>query len=143
MSEENKALARRFFEAFETGDVDSLDEFVAEDSVDHDPQNPFSGEGREGAKKTIAMYRQAFPDISFEVEFQVAEGDYVVSRWVGTGTHEGELMGVPASHNKSTVTGVGIDRIQDGKIVETWNNWDTLGLLQNIGAIPQAEAARA
>jgi steroid delta-isomerase-like uncharacterized protein len=143
MSEENKAVARRFLEVFSTGDVAALDEFVASDVAVHDPQDPFAGNGLEGVKKSISMYREAFPDLSFEVEFQVAEGDYVVSRWVGTGTHEGELMGVQPTHDKSTVTGIGIDRIQDGKIVEAWNNWDTLGLLQNIGAIPQAEAARA
>jgi len=143
MSEENKAVARRFYEVFESGDVDALDEFVAPDAVDHDAYNPFAGEGSEGAKKTIAMYREAFPDISFEIEFMVAEGDYVCSRWIGTGTHEGELMGVQPSHNKSSVTGIAVDRIQDGKIVESWNNWDTLGLMQNIGAIPQQEAARA
>jgi steroid delta-isomerase-like uncharacterized protein len=143
MSDENKAVARRFLEIFSDGNTDGLDEIVAADVVDHDPYNPHADEGLEGAKKTIAMYREAFPDLTFEIEFQVAEGDYVVSRWVGTGTHDGELMGMAPSHNKSTVTGIGVDRIQDGKIVETWNNWDTLGLMQNIGAIPQPEGAQA
>jgi steroid delta-isomerase-like uncharacterized protein len=143
MSDENKAVARRFFEVFSDGNVEALDEIVATDAVDHDAYNPFAGEGLEGARKTITMYREAFPDLSFEIEFQVAEGDYVVSRWIGTGTHEGELMGVEPTHNKSTVTGIGVDRIEGGKVVESWNSWDTLGLMQNIGAIPQAEPARA
>jgi steroid delta-isomerase-like uncharacterized protein len=143
MSEENKALARRFYEVFENGNVDALDEFVAADAVDHDAYNPYANEGLEGAKKSIAMYREAFPDISFEIEFMCAEGDYVCSRWIGTGTHEGPLMGIEPTHNKSTVTGIAVDRIENGKIVETWNNWDTLGMMQSIGAIPQAEAARA
>jgi steroid delta-isomerase-like uncharacterized protein len=143
MSEENKAVARRFFEIFSEGNVDALDEIVAADAVDHDPYNPHADEGVEGAKKTITMYREAFPDISFEIEFQLAEGDMVATRWTGTGTHQGPLMGVEPSGNKSTTTGIGIDRIEDGKIVESWNSWDTLGLMQAIGAIPQAEGAQA
>ena len=143
MSEENKAVARRFFEIFSEGNVDALDEILAADAQDHDPYNPHADEGVEGAKKTITMYREAFPDISFEIEFQLAEGDMVATRWTGTGTHQGPLMGVEPSGNKSTTTGIGIDRIEDGKIVESWNSWDTLGLMQAIGAIPQAEGAQA
>jgi steroid delta-isomerase-like uncharacterized protein len=143
MSEENKAVARRFFEVFSEGNVEALAEILAPDAVDHDAYNPFASEGLEGAKKTIAMYREAFPDISFELEFQVAEGDYVCSRWIGTGTHEGPLMGMEPTHKTSTVTGIGVDRIENGKIVESWNNWDTLGMMQQIGAIPEAEAAQA
>ncbi len=143
MSEENKAVARRFFEIFSEGNVDALDEILASDAVTHDPYDPHADEGLEGAKKTISMYREAYPDISFEVEFQVAEGDMVATRWTGTGTHEGSLMGMEPTGNKTTTTGIGIDRIEDGKIVETWNSWDTLGLMQAIGAIPQEATAQA
>lgn len=143
MSDENKAVARRFFEIFEEGNVDALEEIFAPDAVDHDPYNPFASEGLEGAKKTIAMYREAFPDISFEVGAQIAEGDMVATRWSGSGTHEGPLMGVEPSGNRSTTTGIGIDRIEGGKIVESWNSWDTLGLMQAIGAIPQEAPAQA
>ena len=143
MSEQNKAAARKVFEAFNTGDVDSLDEAVAPDSVDHDPYNPHASEGVEGLKKTIAMYRDAFPDLRITIEDQIAEGDKVVTRWTGTGTHQGEVLGIPASGKTSTITGIGIDRFEDGKIVEAWNNWDTLGMLQQIGAIPEPQAAQA
>ena len=143
MSEENKAVARRFLEIFSEGNADDLDEIVAADAVDHDAYNPFADEGLEGAKKAIAMYREAFPDLRFEIEFQVAEGDMVTTRWAGTGTHEGTLMGVEPTHVKSTTTGIAVDRIEDGKIVESWNSWDVLGLMQSIGAIPQAEGAQA
>jgi steroid delta-isomerase-like uncharacterized protein len=141
MSEQNKETARRFLEAFQSGDVDALDDIVAENAVDHDPYNPHANEGLEGAKKTVQMYRTAFPDLEFSIEFQLAEGDMVATRWIGTGTHEGELMGMQPTGKKSSVTGIAIDRIQDGKIVESWNNWDTLGMMQNIGAIPEPEAA--
>ena len=143
MSEENKAVARRFLEIFSDGNTDGLDEIVAADVVDHDPYNPHADEGLEGAKKTIAMYREAFPDLSFEIEFQVAEGDMVATHWAGTGTHEGALMGVEPTGVKATTVGIGVDRIEDGKVVETWNSWDVLGLMQKIGAIPQPEGAQA
>jgi steroid delta-isomerase-like uncharacterized protein len=143
MSEENKAAARKVFEAFSTGDVDSLDDVVAADAVDHDTQNPRASEGLEGLKKQIAMYREAFPDLRITVEDQIAEGDMVVTRWTGTGTHQGDGLGVPASGKSTTVTGIGIDRFEGGMIVEVWGNWDTLGLLQQIGAVPEAQAAQA
>src|SRR5687768_11683939 len=97
MSEENKVIARAVYEAWESGDLDRLDDLVAADSVDHDPYNPHGSEGLEGFKKTITMYREAFPDTQFTIEDQIAEGDKVVTRWTATGTHEGELMGAAPS----------------------------------------------
>lgn len=141
MSEDNKAVSRRSLEIFAEGNLDALGEVVASDMVDHDPYNPHANEGLEGAKKTIAMYREAFPDVSFEIEDQVAEGDKVVTRWAGTGTHEGTLMGVEPTGKRSTTTGITIDRIEGGKIVESWSSWDTLGMMQNIGAIPEPQGA--
>ena len=66
-----------------------------------------------------------------------------MTRWTATGTHDGDALGVPASGKTTTVTGIGIDRFEDGKIVEVWGNWDTLGMLQQIGAIPEPQAAQA
>jgi steroid delta-isomerase-like uncharacterized protein len=143
MSDQNKAIARAVFDAFNGGDLDELDDVVAADSVDHDPYNPHAGEGREGLKKTIAMYREAFPDLHISVEDQIAEGDKVVSRWVGTGTHQGELMGAPPTGRSSTITGIGIDRIENGQIVEAWGNWDALGMFQQLGLTPEPASAEA
>jgi steroid delta-isomerase-like uncharacterized protein len=141
MSEENKAVARRFFDAWNEGDLDALDEVMAPDAENHDPQDPFPSDGgAEAAKKLVSMYREAFPDVHFEVDHQVAEGDYVVTRWTATGTHEGELMGIPATGKRSTVTGVSIDRFEGGRIVEGWTNWDTLGMMQQLGLVPAAQA---
>jgi steroid delta-isomerase-like uncharacterized protein len=142
MSEQNKAAARRFFEAWSSGDLDAYDEIMAADYQDHDTQNPNAGiRGPEGAKRTAEMYRAAFPDTHFEVEAQFADGDYVITRWTASGTQEGELMGMPASGKRVEVTGIAVDRFEGGKIAEGWNNWDTLGMLQQLGAVP--EAARA
>ncbi len=143
MSEQNKAVVRRLFEAWSTGELEQLDEVVAADAVDHDPYNPHAGEGREGLKRTIGMYRDAFPDVQFTIDDQIAEGDKVVTRWTATGTHEGELMGAPPSGRRSTITGIGIDRLEDGKIVEAWTNWDTLGMFQQIGLVGEQAAAQA
>ena len=142
MSDQNKTIARRAVEIFGSGDLDELDKLVSEDAVDHDTQNPNVGiHGPEGAKRTAAMYRAAFPDLKITVEDQIAEGDKVVTRWIAVGTHDGDLPGLPASGRSSTVTGIGIDRIEGGKIVEAWGNWDTLGMLQQLGAVPAAAAA--
>ncbi|HKF80330.1 MAG TPA: ester cyclase [Thermoleophilaceae bacterium] len=143
MSEQNKAVARTFFEVFETGELDRLDDMVAADAVDHDPYNPHGDEGLEGMKKTVTMYREAFPDLSFTIDDQIAEGDKVVTRWTGRGTHQGELMGAPATGRTSTVIGIGIDRFEDGMIVEAWGCWDALGMFQQLGLTGEPAGARA
>jgi predicted ester cyclase len=83
------------------------------------------------------MYLTAFPDAHFVVEEQFVDGDTVVSRWSGTGTHNGELMGISPTGRKVAMTGILIDRIQHGKLIEQWANHDALGIFQQIGAIPR------
>jgi steroid delta-isomerase-like uncharacterized protein len=142
MSDQNKAIARRALELFSSGDLDDLDELVSEDAVDHDTQNPNAGiHGPEGAKQTAAIYRAAFSDLQITVEDQIAEGNKVATRWRAVGTQDGDLAGLPASGRSSTVTGMTIDRIEGGKIVESWGNWDTLGMMQQLGAVPAPAAA--
>lgn len=145
MSEENKAVVRRFFEeAFNTGNVGLLDELVAAGAVDHDPQNPFpDARGPDGARKGIELYRSAFPDLRLTVEDQIAERDMVVTRWTGIGTQDGDLPDLPATHKRSTVAGITIDRLDGGKIAESWVCWDTLGMLQQLGAVPAPGMAHA
>jgi steroid delta-isomerase-like uncharacterized protein len=82
------------------------------------------------------MYRSAFPEVHIEIEDQIAEGDKVASRWVARGTHEGDLMGLPPSGKQVTVVGMTIDRVAEGKVAETWDSYDALGMMQQIGAIP-------
>ncbi len=143
-AEENKAAARRFFvDAFSEGKLEAMDEVVAPDAVAHDPGNPQYTGGPESAKEVVSMYRSAFPDLHFTVEDQIAEGDTVVTRWTGRGTHEGDLPSVPATGRRPTVSGITIDRFEDGKVVESWTNWDTLGMLQQLGVAPSPEAAEA
>jgi steroid delta-isomerase-like uncharacterized protein len=144
MSDKNKAVARAVFDVFNGADPSELDDVVAADSVDHDAYNPFREEGREGLKKLIAMYRQAFPDLHVSIDDQIAEGEKVVTRWTATGTHQGDLMGAAATGKSATTTGIGIDRIDNGQVVEAWGNWDTMGLFQQLGLTAEpAGAAQA
>jgi steroid delta-isomerase-like uncharacterized protein len=145
VSEENKALIRREVEEVFSaqGDLEVADEIFAPEYVSHDPQSPEDVRGPEGAKEFAMMYRNAFPDVQLSIEDQVAEGDKVVTRWIGRGTHQGELMGVAPTGNQVRVAGMTISRIEEGKIVEEWEIYDTLGMMQQLGAIPSAEEAQA
>ncbi len=143
MSEENKALVRRWFEdLFNEGNLDVADEIVAQDHVAHDPVLRDLPTGPEADKQVVNIYHGAFPDANITVEDQIAEGDEVATRWSGRGTHQGELMGVPASGNRVEVSGMTINRISEGKIAETWTNYDALGMMQQIGAIPEPGQAQ-
>jgi len=141
-AESNKALARRLMEeAFNAGNIDVVDELVATGFVNHDAAAPESTVGLDAAKASIEGYRAAFPDLRITVEDQIADDDRVVTRWSAKGTHQGELMGMPATGKQSTVTGITIDRIVDGRIAESWTNWDTLGMLQQLGVVPALATA--
>ena len=138
MSEENKALARRSWEVVTEGNLDTLEDALAEVYA-----NDFilreAGEdivGTEGLTQFVSMMRSALPDLRITLEDDMAEGDRVVTRWIGQGTHQGELMGIAPTGNQVTITGITIHRIEDTKIVEEWSNWDALGLMQQIGAVP-------
>ncbi len=82
------------------------------------------------------MFRAAYSDGRITVDDQVAEGDKVASRWTGRGTHDGQLMGIAPTGRRVTVPGVTVSRLENGKVVEEWTNWDTLGMLRQIGAVP-------
>ena len=144
-AETNKALVRREFEEMfsQGGDLDTAGEFYAPDYVLHEPT---SGEvrGLKAAREFAATYREAFPDLQTAIEDQVAEGDKVVSRFSGRGTHLGETEDFgPATGNLIEITGITIDRFADGKIVEEWTNYDALSLLQQIGLIPDSDGPDA
>lgn len=144
MSEANKDIIRRFIdEAWNAGEIDAVDEFIAEDHVDHDPAQAASAGGRTGARDFIVTYLAAFPDAHITIDELIAERDLVMSRWHAAGTHQGELLGIPGSGRAIEITGIGIDRIADGRIAESWGNWDTLGLLAQIGALPAPAGATA
>ena len=137
MSEDaNCALVRRFIdEVFNAGNFDAVDEILSPDYAHHDPTTQEFGSGIEGFKRLIGYYREAFPDLEITLDDQFAAGDRVVDRWTGHGTHQGELMGIPATGRPVTAGGISIHRIADGRIAETWNNYDAAGILRQLGAI--------
>jgi steroid delta-isomerase-like uncharacterized protein len=139
MSEENKALTRRWADILTQSNLDLVGEIYASDYVGHDPAMPEDVRGVEGAREFYSMYVGAFPDAEVTIEDQLAEGNMVATRWTGRGTHQGELLGVPPSGNRVEVSGITISRIEGGKVTEEWNNYDALGMMQQIGAIPAPE----
>lgn len=143
MSEQNKALARRGTEeVWNQGKLAVIDELVASNATYHDPNVP-GGKftGPEGLKQFVQIYRNAFPDVHITIQDQIAEGDKVVNRWTATGTHKGDLMGIKPTNKFSTVTGVDIERYQNGKVVESWANYDMFGMLQQLGVVPSMTPA--
>jgi steroid delta-isomerase-like uncharacterized protein len=142
MSEQNKAVVRRFIEeAWNNGDLAVVDELIADDHVDNDPARADAPSGPASMRGFIEMYRGAFPDSRIEFGELIAEGDLVAGPWRATGTHQGELMGIAPTGKSISITGMGMDRVRDGKIVESWGNWDTLGMLAQLGAIPSGAPA--
>ncbi len=134
MSEENKALYRRYIEeVFNKRNMAFLDENFAPNWVHHDPAGP---EDMETFKQRLTMQLAAFPDFHFTVEDVVAEGDKVAARWTARGTHKGELMGIPPTGKQVTIAGIGYIRFQGGKIVEDWTLHDALGMMQQLGVVP-------
>jgi steroid delta-isomerase-like uncharacterized protein len=136
VSEENKALVRRFVEeAFNKGNLDVADEVYASNFVSHESAGPVERDP-EYVKQFVGTYRGAFPDGHTTVEAVIAEGDKVAYRWTFRGTHRGELMGIPPTERQVTITGITLDRVSGGKIDEEWNNFDQLGMLQQLGVAP-------
>jgi predicted ester cyclase len=141
VSEENKEKARRMLEeAFGQGKLEVVDEVLDGDFVCYDP-NSEAGEvrGADTIKQEIEWFRNAVPDLTYTVEDQVAEGDKVVSRYTATGTHQGDFFGVAPTGKRIEMSGIQIDRFgEDGKMVEEWPEYDLLGAMKQMGAIPES-----
>jgi steroid delta-isomerase-like uncharacterized protein len=137
MSADNKALVRRYVEeVLNKKNLALIDELFASNFIDHDSSMP-EARGPAGVKGLAAMAHAAFPDLQFTVKDMVAEGDKVVYRYSLRGTHKGDFMGIAATGKQINVTGIHIYRVSDGKLQEEWENWDMLGLMRQLGALPQ------
>ncbi len=142
MPADPKTVARKIFEGvWNKGNLAMADELIAANYVDNDPSLPFAVRSRDDFKKIVAFYRTPFPDVAFTIDDQVAEGDKVVTRWTARGTHKAEFMGIAATQKRLTVTGVSMTRVVNGKAQEAWTNWDALGMLQQLGAVPKMQPA--
>lgn len=143
MSADNKALVRRYVEeVLNKGNLALIDELFAPTFIDHDSSMP-EAKGPAGVKRLAAMVRDSFSDLQFMVEDMVAEGDRVVYRYSVRGTHTGPFMGIAPTGKQFAVTGIHIYRVAGGKLQEEWENWDMLGLMRQLGVIPQPAPATA
>ena len=138
MSKEgNKATSRTFYkELFNRGNLAAAEEIVTPDFVLHDPNIPEQPRGPDGLKRYVASYREAFPDIEFAIEDQVAEGEHAATRWVARGTHQGELMGIAPTGRRAEVRAFTLHRFLGGKIAEDWAHYDALDVVRQLGVVP-------
>jgi steroid delta-isomerase-like uncharacterized protein len=141
MSEANKELSWRFTELFSTGDEVLADEILSPEVVFHGTAGDGELRGVDALKGFVVGYRRAFPDAQSTVEDQVAEGDKVVTRWRARGTHRGELGPIAATDRPFEMDGVTIERIEEGRIAEVWVARDELGLLSQLGVLPERQPA--
>ncbi len=134
--EENKALVSRFNEeVFGKRNLAAIDEFITPDQIDHSlPSN--LPNTREGTRQAIAMTLKAFPDLNYQVEDMIADGDKVITRYTTRGTQRGPFGPIPPTRKRVAVSGIVVTRIADGKIVEQWGIDDRLAMLQQLGLIP-------
>lgn len=140
--EQNKQLARAAIDIWSTGDVDRADEIFAPGYVMHQHHDP-DGSGDLGLaqlKAFVAEFRRAFPDLTDSIDHQLAEGDLVATGFTSTGTNDGPYHDIPPTGRRMSWTGTVVDRVADGRIVETWGNWDLLGMLQQLGAVEMRDS---
>lgn len=138
----NKEIVRRLVNGvWADRNLAIIDELIAPDYVGHDPTQPEPIRGPEGYRQFVGMYQAAFEDGMVTIDDEIAEGDLVVTRWTGRGTHTGELMGIAPTGKEVTVSGITISRLANGKIAEDWELMDALGMMVQLGAVPQPATA--
>ena len=137
-----KEIARRVLEGPWQGKLDEVLELVGDDYVGHVPGVPEPIRGKDGFREFASSYLAGFPDWTITIDDQIAEGEFVATRWTGRGTNTGELMGMPPTGKQVIVEGITYSRIADSKAREAWLIWDTLSMMQQLGAVPEAAPAR-
>ena len=136
MSAENEAVVRRAFDEIAQGNLDVADEIIAPEYVRHDLAGGPDAAGPEGVKRLITGLRTAFPDLQTAIEDIFSDGDRVVVRFTARGTQSGPFMGIAPTGKEAAWCGVNIYRVSGGRIRETWQLADGLGLLRQLGAAP-------
>jgi steroid delta-isomerase-like uncharacterized protein len=140
-AEQNVATARRWFDDICNGRSRSAaGEIFTSDHRHHDPSSPGVPDGPDGMTGLAAVYYTAFEDARWTVDDIVANGDTVAIRWTGSGTHTRELNGMPPTHRRVNVAGMIFFKFRNGKISESYDVWDTFGMMQQLGVVPQPSA---
>ena len=133
MSDLKATMARIIDEAFNQGNVDALDELIADDFVEHEDLPPGAPQGKSAPRAMITMMRTAFPDLHVTVEDMLQDGSKVVTRSRFAGTHEGEFMGIPATGNTFDIPVIDIVEFRDDKAVAHWGVMDNAGMMEQLG----------
>ncbi|MCG8585841.1 MAG: ester cyclase [Pirellulales bacterium] len=136
--DDNKAMSREVLAMWGAGSSKTAEEILAPDYVNHqmpDVEGSVSSKSLEEWKSLVADFKRGFPDSQCEILVQVAEGNYVASRWQLTGTHTGDFRDMKATGKRATWTGVHTDRFADGKMVESWVEWDKYRFLDELGQL--------
>jgi steroid delta-isomerase-like uncharacterized protein len=134
-TEENKALVRRFVdEIFVKGNVAAVDELLADDFVGHTWPGP--ADGKTNLKQAIERVSAGLTDARFTIDDMIAEGDQVAARLTASARHTGDFMGMPGSGRRYEIGEIHIFRIRDGKFVEHWHQFDSIGMMRQLGAMP-------
>ena len=142
MSSANEAVVQRFYEDMNNGRrLELASELFTADHKMHDPQVP-TADGPDGMAATVKVYQDAVEG-HWQIEEIFSTDDRVVVRWTGSGTHVAEVNGIPPTGKAIRVDAISIHRMASGKIAETWEVWDTLGFLQQLGVVPMPHAATA
>jgi steroid delta-isomerase-like uncharacterized protein len=141
-SEQNKAVINRLFEEVCNGRKHNVaTEIVAPNHIYHDPATPGAPPGPDGVIAAVAPYQNAFDDAHWTIEEMLDAGDTIITRWSGDGTHTKEFAGAAPTGRRLHVDGIWICRLHDGKITESWNNWDMYGLMEQVGLVPSLASA--
>jgi predicted ester cyclase len=141
MSDHNKSVVRRLLdELWNKGDLSLADQFFATTYTHHDASSPDFGKGPESERKRATLYRTAFPDLRMTIEDLFADGENVITRWSCHGTHKGDINDIAPTGKRIHITGVSITRFSHDKMVEGFVNWDALGLMRQLGVVPQLAA---
>jgi steroid delta-isomerase-like uncharacterized protein len=144
MSAENKAIIRRLYEEiWNKRKLELVSEIVSPSHALQAPNVSGSAVGPEAYKRQLMLFFAGYPDLHFSVEDTIAEEDKVVACWTFSGTHEGEYLGIPATNKKVSVEGITIHHIANGKIMDSYSNWDALGMMQQLGVVPALGQAKS
>ena len=132
-----EAVVRRWSEDLWNGQLELIEEVFAPQVVDHSPL-PGQAPGSDGQRQVIQLFRSAFPDLSVIAHDVIVAGPTAAVRWSASGTHRGEVLGVAPTGRHVTMQGIDIVRLDGGRIIERWGEFDALGLLTQLGAVPGA-----
>ena len=136
---DNKAIMRQFWDVWEQGNTDLLDNLLAPEYVNHTLATPDLPSGPEGVKEVVSMFRSGVPDLKVVIEDMIAEDDRVATRYALEGTHGGDLFGVAPTGRHLSIKSMTVERLSEGKIVEHWRVTDELDMMRQLGAIGQPE----